>query len=228
MRQSSLVLVALVAIVAVLSGSVVTASAVATIYVVHGIPDAVVDVALDGECVLEGAMFADQAGPMDIPAGIHEVTVTAADPMNPCGGEVLLDVPFQLMDGENVTAVAFLDAMCMPTAAKFENHLEPTDPGKARIVLHHTVCAPPIDISISRDMDAPFDPIIQGMANGDQVLDQVRPGEWYVSIAEAGSGMPAVGPTLVRVKPFMTYRVYAIGSLLDGSATVVAFEDRTR
>jgi hypothetical protein len=49
---------------------------------------------------------------MDIPAGIHRAAVSIADPMDPRKGEVVLDVPLQLMEGENVTAVAYLDEMC--------------------------------------------------------------------------------------------------------------------
>lgn len=225
MRRFSLSAVVLVMVAAVIAGSAVSASADATVYVVHGIPDAVLDVALDGECVLPGAMFTDQAGPMDIPAGIHQITVSIADPTNPCGGDVVLDIPVQLMDGENVTAVAFLDDMCVPTAAKFTNDFSQTSPGKARLMLHHTACAPPIDIAVAREMDAPFKPMVQGLANGDQVVDQLRPGEWYISIAEAGGTEPAAGPTLVRLQPFTVYRAYAIGSVAHGNATVVVFED---
>jgi hypothetical protein len=212
----------------VLAGSPAPASADATVYVVHGIPDAVFDVALDGVCVLEGAMFQDQAGPMDLPAGIHQVTIRVADPMDPCTGEVLLDVPFMLQEGENATAVAFLDDMCQPTVARFANDLSRTSPGKARIVLHHTACAPAIDIAVAREMDEPFKPMITDFANGDQVTEQLRPGEWYVTLAEAGTGMPSVGPTLVRLKPFTTYRAYAVGSIVHGNAAVVVFEDRTQ
>jgi hypothetical protein len=217
-----------VAVAALTMGFTTSAFAMATIYVVHGIPEAVVDVQLDGQCVLESAMFTDQAGPMDVAAGLHQVTVRVADPMDPCTGDILLDVPFLLEDGENVTAVAFLDEMCQPTAAKFANHLTGTEPGKARVVLHHTACAPSIDIAVSREMDDPFTMTVEGFENGEQVVEQLRPGDWYVTLFEAGSSEPAVGPTLVHLKPFMTYRVYAIGSIMHGNATVVAFEDRTK
>ena len=218
----------LLAVAVAITGTVVTAAADATVYVVHGIPDAVVDVALDGECVLHGAMYQDQAGPRDIPAGIHQITVSLTDPMNPCGGEVVLDIPVQLVDGENVTAVAFLDDTCQPTAAKFNNDFSRTNPGKARVTLHHTACAPAIDIAVAREMDDPFKTLVQDFANGDQVTDELRPGEWYVTLSEAGSDVPAVGPTLVQLKPFRAYRVYAVGSVLAGNAALLVFEDTAK
>ena len=228
MRRFPLIPVVLVMVAAVIAGSAVSASADATVYVVHGIPDAVLDAALDGECVLQGAMFTDQAGPMDIPAGTHQITVSMADPANPCGGDVVLDISVELMDGENVTAVAFLDGMCNPTVAKFTNDFSPTAPGEARLILHHTACAPPIDIAVTREIDAPFEPMVQDLANGGQVVDHLRPGEWYISIAQAGSGVPAVGPTLIRLRPFTAYRAFAVGSIMHGNATVVVFEDRVK
>lgn len=228
MKRPALTLVLAVTVAAMIGGMAAAASADATVYVVHGIPDAVVDVALDGECVLSGAMFTDQAGPMDIPAGIHQITVSLANPTAPCTGEVVLDIPVQLVDGENVTAVAFLDEMCQPTAARFDNDLSRTSPGKARIALHHTACAPAADIFVGRDIDGTPSRMTLGFANGDQIVHQMRPGEWYVWLSEAGSGEPDIGPVLVQLKPFTTYRAFAVGSLLHGNATVVVFEDRTR
>ena len=224
----SLTLLLAMAIVATIAGMTAVASADATVYVVHGIPDAVLDVALDGECVLSGAAFADQAGPMDIPAGIHQITVSLANPTAPCTGEIVLDIPVQLVDRENVTAVAFLDDTCQPTVARFDNNFSRTSPGKARVVLHHTACAPAMDIAVARDMNEPFSPMVEDFSNGDQIVQEIRPGEWYVWLAEAGTGVPSVGPTLVKVKPFTTYRAFAIGSVLHGNATLVVFEDKTR
>lgn len=226
MRAPTSVLILMVALA--IGGLEVSANADATVYVVHGVPDAVVDLALDGECVLEAVAFTDQAGPFSVPAGAHQITVSLADPIDPCGGEVVLDIPVMTEEGENLTAVAFLDEMCQPTAAGFDNDFSRTDPGKARLMLHHTACAPPIDIGIAREVDGMPEMVVQNFANGDQVVDQIRPGEWYVWLFEAGSGIPAIGPVLVQLKPFMTYRAYAVGSVLDGSADLVVFQDRTK
>jgi hypothetical protein len=73
-------------------------------------------------------------------------------------------------------------------------------------------------------MDEPFVPAISGLSNGDQVTESYRPGDWYVSIAQMGSTDPAYGPTLVKVKPFKVYRLFAVGSAFDGSLTLLNFE----
>jgi hypothetical protein len=205
-----------------------SAGADATVYVVHGIPAALVDVQLDGECVLESIGFGQHAGPREVAPGIHQITVRLADQMDPCTGEIVLDIPVLLEDGENATAVAFLDEMCEPSAAKFENDFSRTEPGKARVMLHHTACAPPIDIVVQRDEDAPVMYTVEGLANGDQEVAQVRPGTWLVTATVAGTGEPVGVPVWVQVKPFTTYRVYAVGSLIAGVAEIVVLEDRSK
>jgi hypothetical protein len=217
----------LVAVCAIM-GPAADASADATVYVVHGIPDVAVDVAVDSQCVLEGFALGDQAGPLSLSAGAHQITISLADMMDPCGGTVVLDATVPFASGENVTLVAYLDEMCNPTAGKFPNDFSRTDPGKARLILHHTACAPEADIAVDRDIDAPFVPDATNFENGDQIVEQMRPGEWYVWLAETGSTVPALGPVLVRLKPFMTYRAFAVGSIALGNATVLLFETRSK
>ena len=215
-------------VLAMTVASVVSAHADATVYVVHGIPDVAVDIAVDGGCALEYFMFGDQAGPLSLPAGDHQITISLANEMDPCSGDVVLDVNVPFMDGENVTVIAYLDEMGDPTAGKFDNDFSRTDPGTARIMVHHTAAVPVVDAAIDRDMDAMFSPTIEGFANGDQVVTSLRPGEWYVWLAPTGSTDPAFGPQLVKFKPFTTYRVYAVGSLAAGNVQLLAFADSTK
>ena len=215
-------------IAATILGSVVPAFADATVYVVHGIPDVPVDIAVDGGCALENFMFGDQAGPLSLSAGDHQITISLANMMDPCDGDVVLDVSVPFMDGENVTVIAYLDGMGNPTAGKFDNDFSRTDPGTARIMLHHTAAAPVVDVAVNREMDAMFSPAIEGFANGDQVVTSLRPGEWYVWLAAAGSTDPAFGPQLVKFKPFTAYRVFAVGSLAAGTLQLLAFADKAK
>jgi hypothetical protein len=215
------------AIATMMFGSVVSAHADATVYVVHGIPDVAVDVAVNGNCTLENFMFGDQAGPLSLPAGDYQITISLADAM-PCSGAVVLDVSVPFAYGENVTVVAYLDEMGNPTAGKFANDFSRTDPGKARIILHHTAAAPVVDVAVDRKMDAMFSPAITGFANGDQVVTSLRPGEWYVWLAATGSTMPAFGPELVKFKPFTAYRVFAVGSLAAGNLQLLAFANSAK
>ena len=49
----------------------VSAGADATVYVVHGVPTALLDLELDGECVLESIAFGQYAGPREVAPGLH-------------------------------------------------------------------------------------------------------------------------------------------------------------
>lgn len=228
MKRSLSITIVLLAAIAASIGAAADASADATVYVVHGVPDVPVDIAIDGGCVLDGFTFGSQAGPLSLSAGVHQITISLADPMDPCDGTVVLDQAVPFASGENVTLVAYLDEMCNPTAGKFPNDFSRTDPGKARLILHHTACAPAADIAVDRDVDAPFVADATNFENGTQIVEQMRPGEWYVWLAETGSTVPALGPVLVRLKPFMTYRAFAVGSIALGNATVLLFETRSK
>ena len=209
-------------------GGITPAFADATVYVVHGIPDVPVDVAVDGGCALENFMFGDQAGPLMLPAGDHQITISLADEMNPCGGDVVLDVTVPFMDDENVTVIAYLDEGGAPTAGKFDNDFSRTDPGMARIILHHPAAAPMVDVAVNRDMEAMFSAAIEDFENGDQVVTSLRPGEWYVWLAPAGSDTPVFGPEMVKFKPFMAYRVFAVGSITAGNFQLLAFANEAK
>jgi hypothetical protein len=215
-------------VVATMLGSVVPAFADATVYVVHGIPDVPVDIAVNGGCTLENFMFGDQAGPLMLPAGDYQITISLANAMDPCMGDVVLDVTVPFADGDDVTVIAYLDEMGDPTAGVFPNDFSRTDPGTARAILHHTAAAPMVDIAVDRDMDAMFSAAIEDFANGDQVTTSLRPGEWYVWLAAAGSMDPAYGPQLVQLKPFTTYRIFAVGSLAAGNLQLLAFANESK
>ena len=64
-------------VLAMMVGSVVSAYADATVYVVHGIPDVDVDIAVNGDCLLPNFMFGDQAGPAGLVTGPQTGTVVA-------------------------------------------------------------------------------------------------------------------------------------------------------
>jgi hypothetical protein len=206
-----------------LAGSVTAGAADATVYVVHGIPNVAVDVAVDGACAIENFVFGDQVGPIMLPAGDHTIRISLADEMDPCMGDVVLEATVPFVADESVTVIAYLDEAGAPTAGKFDNDFSRTDPGKARIIVHHTAAAPMVDIAVAREMDDMFEAAISDFANGDQVVTQLRPGEWYVSIAAAGTTDPVFGPTLVQFKPFTAYRIFAVGSLADGTFTLLPF-----
>jgi hypothetical protein len=201
----------------------------AMVYVVHGIPGQdlgldpalPVDVSVNGACALEGFVFGDIVGPLPLPADMYDIAISLANEGDPCGNDPVIDASVELVGGLNYSIVAFLDDGGSPTAGLFENDVTPTGRGKARLIVQHTANAPAVDISVRRDgPDSPGLDIYE-FINGDQAAAEVRPGEWYVAIARAGSDMPVFGPLALELSPYTDYLVYAVGSVDTGSFTLL-------
>ena len=63
-----------------------------------------------------------------------------------------------------------------------------------------------------------------GIANGEQVVEYFRPGAWSVAVAQAGTFEPVLGPVKVRLGVNAVHRLFAVGSPLDGSLTLLHFK----
>lgn len=224
MRGRTAVLTTAMAVAVLIAGAAASYAGDATVYVVHGIPNVPVDIAVDGACAIEGFMFGDQVGPISLSPGTHVIKISLADAMDPCAGGVVLEAPVPFMDDENATIIAYLSGMGTPTAGKFPNDFSRPDPGTARIIAHHCAAAPPADIAVSRSPTAAFEPTVAGIANGEQVVEYFRPGAWSVAVAQAGMYEPLLGPVKLRLAPHSIHRLFAVGSPLDGSLTLLHFE----
>jgi len=240
----------LVAALALASG---TASAAATAYVVHGIPgsdlglDAAlpVDIAVSGVgCAIQDFRFGDRVGPIELPAGSYDITVSLADPTMPCEGTAVLQLDgVELTDGVNGTVVAHrtFDGSPGPgdvlgvgiTASIFANDFSNLRPGTARLIAHHTALAPTVDVVVRREYDDMSSPgvTVVGFNNptstDDVLLSQVgatfRPGEWDVAL-ELG-GAPVFGPDTLQLRNRTATYVYAVGVFPDSFRYLVYVED---
>jgi hypothetical protein len=189
----------------------------ADIYVIHGIPGEngfPVDVSVDGACALPNFTFGTRVGPLDFAAGTYTIAVHApADGM--CGGAAAIGpVDLSFADGDNKTIIAHLSADGAYTASVFDNDFSPTGRGQARLIAHNTAAAPEVDVVVARDYFGGGPRIMaDGFANGDQISTELRPGDWTVTL-ELG-GAPVYGPTMLTLKPFTAYSVYAVGVFPD-------------
>ncbi len=205
------------------TGRSASAQSTADVYVVHGIngedlgatAELPVDVNISGVgCALQEFKFGEVVGPVPLPAGTYDVTISLANIDTPCSNDAVISASITLEAGKTYTVIAHLSAASAPTASLFENDLSATEPGKARVIVHHTAAAPAVDITVQRDAEDPKSPklTIENFANGDQAAAEVRPGEWDVSIAPAGTSTPVFGPAAVELKPFTGYLIYAVGT----------------
>jgi hypothetical protein len=198
----------------------------ASVYAVHGIPGEVlgpqadpslpVDVSVQGGgCIsaLNGFTFGEIRGPLSLPPGAYTLEIRPADSIAPCSKPVLLTSPaVAVAANRSYSVVAHLTAAGAPTISAFANDVSRTEPGKGRVLVHHTAAAPAVDVTLARGAGNGPSATLAGVENPQQGAVQVRPGDYLLSIAATG-GSPVVSSGTVSFAPFTTTLVYAIGSL---------------
>jgi hypothetical protein len=187
-----------------------------SVYVVHGIPDTPVDVYVDGQKAIDDFKPISQQGPVQLPAGPHEVKLFAADAADGSGTPVLqasADVPA----GGNVTLVAHLDASGNPKISPFVNDVKSVPAGQARLVVRHTAAAPAVDVL------AGGKPAVTDLSNGQQKALEVPAGSVSAAVAATGTTDPVIGPADVDLQEGTATFVHAVGSLDKKNLALVSF-----
>nr|WP_297430183.1 DUF4397 domain-containing protein [uncultured Actinotalea sp.] len=182
----------------------------AQLSVLHGIPDLVVDVYVNGDLTLDDFEPGDLAGPLALPAGTYSVAITAADAADD-SSPVLGPIDLPLEAGMNYTAAAHLQADGTPTAALFTNDISNTAAGEGRLTVRHAAAAPEVDIL------AGGSPVLTAVANGEEGILNLPAGTVSAAVAATGTTDPVIGPADVNVQEGVNTIVYAWGSLEDGN-----------
>jgi hypothetical protein len=177
----------------------------ARIHLIHGIPDVDVDVAVDGENVIEGFSFGDTedlsafagqtlANLQVKAAGTDDVVIDAGDTDLPAAG--------------NFTIIAHLDAEGTPTLGVFENDTSQAAAGEGRLVVRHTAAAPAVDVKADGEV------AFSGLANSEEGSADLPAGTISAEVVPAGEDEPVViGPADLTVEEGSALIVYAVGSL---------------
>jgi hypothetical protein len=184
----------------------------ATVMLLHGIPGATVDVAVDGEVVIPGfepgtmqdlSPFAGQT--------LTNVEVRAAGTTDVVIGPIAsLAVPAS----GNVTVVAHLSEDGTPTLTPFPNDVSALASGEGRLTVRHTAAAPAVDVVLA-DGSRPF----TNLANPDEASADLPAGEIAGAQLAPAGGDPIAPVPAVNLAAGTNLIVYAVGSLDDGSLT---------
>ncbi len=216
MRRTIRLLAATIAAVIALPFLLVnTASAQdgARIHLIHGIPGVDVDVEAGGENVFENFSFGDTQDLSGLAgatleglkvkaAGTDTVAIDAGDVALPASG--------------NYTVIAHLDADGTPTIAVFENDASVIEAGEGRLTVRHTAAAPSVDVRADGDV------AFAAVTNGNGGTTDLAVGTISATVVPAGETEPVViGPADLAIKDGEHLLVYAVGSLEDGSLTVL-------
>lgn len=207
-----------------------SASGTGTLNIVHGIPGATVDVCASGPAtggewarIIEDFNFGD-IRTFDLDAGPYDANVVAQDaacesPLLPGLGASGVVLP----EGANASVVAHLPESGELADAKLTvgvNDLSAPGNNKSRLTVYHTAAAPAVDIRAGRVL--PIKKLFSNVSNSQSGDVELRKGSYKVSVLAAGSKWwEPVTTERVRFGPDTNTVIYAIGSLSDGTFTLL-------
>ena len=186
----------------------------ATVSVVHGIPNTPVNVFVDGTSTLQDFKPGTVAGPLQVPAGSHTLTVFKASNTKGTGTPVL-KASADLKAGVNYSVVAHLTAAGKPTLTPYVNDTSPVAAGKARLVVRHDAAAPAVDVRANGQV------AFSGLTNPKEAKADLPAGSIKADVVLAGTSTVAIGPATLNLREGTETIVYAIGSASDKTLSLV-------
>lgn len=183
----------------------------AQVTVIQAVPDASVDVSIDGREVAAGAGVGDVLGPFELSPGSHDVVFTGEgmevastlDVRAGAASDVVLHLPAEV-DGD-------------PVVHSYAAPDGPIGPGKARVLLAHTATVAPADVRVDGQT------VFTNIANGEFADADVPEGTIEVALLPSGSTEdPILGPLDVSLEARTLSMIYAYGNPRDGSMNVIA------
>lgn len=185
----------------------------AEVSVLHAVPNTPVDVYVDHKRVLNDFKPGTLAGPLNLKAGTHTVTITAATAKND-SKPVIGPAKLSFHSKRSYTIAAHLTPAGKPTASLYLNTIKKTPKGDGRIIVRHTAAAPAVDIFANGTA------AMKNLKNPHQSKADLPVGTYSVAVALAGTTAPVIGPADVPIKKYTDTIVYAWGSAAQGNLTV--------
>ena len=176
----------------------------ATVSILHGVPDATVDVYANGKALLEDFEPGTLTDPQMLPAGSYDLKVVKAGD-GPDGDAIMSANNVKVPGGANVTVVAHLNDSGEPTLTPYANDVSSLPAGKARVIVRHTAAAPEVDVR------AGGEPVFTDLANPKEDSAEIDPGTIKADVVLAGSDDVVIGPASLKVAEGTTTIVYAWG-----------------
>jgi hypothetical protein len=164
----------------------------ASVTLVHAapvVPDSpsTVTVCVDGQPAVPAFNLGDTLT-VALPAGTYAGAIFLGANQD-CAGEPALAAPLTVAAGDNVSVIAHLNAAGAPTLTVLPNPVECTPAGSGRLVGRHMAVAGPVDAIV----DGTLLPL--GLANAQQVAQDLPAGTYALSIVIAGDATQVVVPT---------------------------------
>ena len=194
----------------------------AKVRVGHFSPDApAVDVYANGGAILTDVPFGVLSDYLEVPGGMYTIEVVAAG-ADPADGAVIGPVDLDFAAG-TMTTVAATNALANIEAQVLVDDPNP-QPGVAQVrIVHFSADAPAVDIAPDG-----AEALVAGLAYPDNTgYVDLPEGEYDLEIRAAGSEEVAFQIDPIALAGDTSYSVFAIGSLADGTFTVLPAVDAT-
>jgi hypothetical protein len=213
-----------VALVAAFSGVLAFAASASvaapmkgSVQIVQAVPDASVEVTLDGAEVGKAVVVGSILGPFALAPGEHTVRFVGAAG----GAEVTTAVTIAAGSSTDVVLHRPASISGRPVANTYETPTSPIGPGKARVLLAHTATVPPADVRVDGKI------VFTNIANGEFAEADVAAGTHEVALLPTGeTGHPILGPLNVTLEAQTVTMVYAVGTPTNRSMRVIAHVSR--
>ncbi|MFC9825842.1 DUF4397 domain-containing protein [Streptomyces albogriseolus] len=179
----------------------------ATVSVVHGIPDMTVDVYANGDELLSDFEPGTVTDPQSLKAGTYDIQIFEAG-QGP-GGTPALEKKVEVGEGDTATVAAHLSADGKPQLTAFADDVSKVDAGKGRLTVRHIAAAPAVDVR------AGGEPVFTGLTNPNEDSAVVDAGTVEADVVLAGTDTVALGPADLNVAEGASTVVYAWGSAED-------------
>jgi len=219
MRRLLTLAVAAALAVATMTATAGAASVSASLVsVVHGIPDATVDVYVNDALFLEDFEPESVAGPVVLPAGTYDIAIYAAN-ADPATDAPVIDAPgVTVPAGIDAAVVAHLDASGAPTASVFVNDVSEMAAGEARLTIRHVAEAPEVDVFANGSIELTPGAFV----NGEESVVDVAAGTYAATVTAPGDSSTVLAPLgEVTLVEGVNTIVYAIGTYPDTFTVVV-------
>lgn len=177
----------------------------ATVSILHGVPDATVDVYVNGKALLKNFKPGTLTDPQMLPAGNYDLKVVQAGD-GPDGDAIMQANNVKVPGGANITVVAHLTAGGKPTLTPYLNDVSTIPAGKARLIVRHDAAAPAVDVR------AGGQPVFTDLKNPKEKSAEVEPGTVKADVVLAGGDSVVIGPASLKLAEGTTTIVYAWGS----------------
>jgi hypothetical protein len=174
--------------------------------VLHGIPDAVVDVYVNGDLTLDDFAPGTLTDPLTLPAGDYDLKVVASDAPDGNAPAIVEANGVAVPGGANITVVAHLTEGGDPALTPFVNDTSATAAGEGRITVRHTAAAPAVDIRANGEV------AFANVTNPNEGTADLPAGTISADVVLAGTDTVALGPADVEITEGTNTIVYAWGS----------------